>query len=1710
VVIEAIRGRNYMADIAVDDIVLSNQACGQGGTSSVTPAPGQNGTITCNFESQNLCGYSQDKADQFDWTWATGSSATQGTGPTGDHTQQSGAGHYMLMEASGHILFMKTRLISPISTSNTPICVNFYYYMYGQQIRQLNVYSKVNGQLGRPIWQKTGDQGTNWLVGQVTVNPAGQNFQVSFHSYIHSFTGHYLYIEASSPRRLNDKAVLTSQVFDGSSQPLCFQFWYSMVGTNIGSLNIYMLQGGVQTPMWHLVGNQRSQWSQGKFAVSSTQSFQLYDTNNFVLSNIDLFYTRYHMYGPNIGTMNLYVKNRPSLGNPIWSRSGTQGNSWTQGAVVLPTTGTYTVGSALGLPLFTMSGQQGNKWTMGAATIPTGTATQAYHVVFEGIVGNSYRGDIAIDDVSFSSGACGNPEGYYVYIETSGRRSGQKARLISPQVDISSTGSRCVTFWYHMYGQNVDRINMYAQYGLNLPSSPTWVKQGTQGNKWVQAQITVSATKPFNIVLEGVRGTSYKGDIGLDDVAITDGACAGSTTSTQCDFEQSSICGFTQVHGSQDQFDWTWDAQGTQSGGTGPQTDHTLGTARGNQGPTWKVDSVTVPASTKPFQVMFEGVVGGGYLGDLAIDDYSIQPGACGSTAISCNFDQNSLCTWTQVHDGNDQFDWQLHKGQTGSSQTGPTSDKSGNGGNSYGCDFTYDFCGWHQVHATAPWGGDQFDWTRFRGRTSSTGTGPSGDHTTGTLTSPAPSGAPNVNSPLSCDFESTSMCGYANEKNTDDFDWIRNAGSTSSAGTGPFADHSLGTKTGTYLFIEASRPRRNRDRAWLQSSVLPATGSTPQCLQFWYSMFGRNVGSLTVYISQNGSMPGYPMWALTGNKGVGWKSAQVALQSSIQYTVVFEGQVGSGILGDIALDDLSMTSGQCALTPANALPQGATTPAPTSTQPTTTIVATSSKPINAWFSMCVPQVVLEALRGVNYAGDIAVDDISLTNGLCSVWTKSRSQGNQWNKALVTLQASSISNNFQVAAHLRMAAVHGKTLRMITLTGGTELVQQQVATLDPQTITHSETLEFNGGSNQTIWSRDLNCNAVLLLIRIVGNFAAGNSSVACDFEDAQLCAYIQDKTEQFDWSRTSGSTGNQGTPNWIRAQVPLSQPNVVVVFEGIRGTSYKGDIAIDDVTVKAGSCGGTRGHYMFIESSSPRRPGDNAIFQSATLVGNGQPQCIQFYFNMYGQNIGTLRVWAQPLNGAAVKLWELTGNQGVQWSKGAVSFTQNAQYQILLEAVRGNGYRGDMAVDDISFSTQSCPLTPASANPSLSVVFEAVRGRGISSDIAIDDVKMQASCPPPGDCTFESGACGWANSKSDDDDWVLLRGNYTGSRTHPTGDHTFGLKQGTYLYIGDGSVYRPGAKADLLSPSMVPTSSSGVCFKFWSYTFEIYNKMLKAPQNLLHKKKIILVTNYQGSSSYNLVFEGVRGTSYRGDIGLDDITFTDGACTGSSVSGSLCTFEEATLCGIIQDKTDDFDWTRKSGPTSSSMTGPPNDHTLGTRQGSYMYIEASSPRTTGQKARFFSTPNPATNGACVSFFYHMYGRQMGTLNVYAKVGGALGAPILTTSGNHGNKWLQAQVTVSSASSWQVCTALYLPFFTSTLNVYLNTTTNSPQLLWSQSGNKGNNWLQGQFPLTRVSSLFTIYFEGIRGSSFTGDIAIDDISLINTPCGCELFYSILKN
>ena len=79
-----------------------------------------------------------------------------------------------------------------------------------------------------------------------------------------------------------------------------------------------------------------------------------------------------------------------------------------------------------------------------------------------------------------------------------------------------------------------------------------------------------------------------------------------------------------------------------------------------------------------------------------------------------------------------------------------------------------------------------------------------------------------------------------------------------------------------------------------------------------------------------------------------------------------------------------------------------------------------------------------------------------------------------------------------------------------------------------------------------------------------------------------------------------------------------------------------------------------------------------------------------------------------------------------------------------------------------------------------------------------------------------------------------------------------------------------------------------------------------------------------------------------------------------------------------------------------------------------MYIEASNPRSKGHKAWLKSGEHSATLGRCLSFWYHMYGSHIGTLNVLLYQNGSRSAPIWSLSKNQGGFWRPSRVTIKSS------------------------------------------------------------------------------------------------
>ena len=84
-----------------------------------------------------------------------------------------------------------------------------------------------------------------------------------------------------------------------------------------------------------------------------------------------------------------------------------------------------------------------------------------------------------------------------------------------------------------------------------------------------------------------------------------------------------------------------------------------------------------------------------------------------------------------------------------------------------------------------------------------------------------------------------------------------------------------------------------------------------------------------------------------------------------------------------------------------------------------------------------------------------------------------------------------------------------------------------------------------------------------------------------------------------------------------------------------------------------------------------------------------------------------------------------------------------------------------------------------------------------------------------------------------------------------------------------------------------------------------------------------------------------------------------------------------------------------------------------------MYTESSAPRKAGDTARLIGPSQKATTGKCLKFYYHMYGSNMGRLNIYMKRHNRLYSSIWSANGNQGNLWRPGQVTLNSNSDYQV-------------------------------------------------------------------------------------------
>lgn len=92
-----------------------------------------------------------------------------------------------------------------------------------------------------------------------------------------------------------------------------------------------------------------------------------------------------------------------------------------------------------------------------------------------------------------------------MYVEASGRRPGQTAKLESPVFTAITTGETCsVWFAYHMYGAAMGTLNVSVVETGSNTETVLWSLSGNQGNRWygrVAAIVPSSVTGNYKVSL---------------------------------------------------------------------------------------------------------------------------------------------------------------------------------------------------------------------------------------------------------------------------------------------------------------------------------------------------------------------------------------------------------------------------------------------------------------------------------------------------------------------------------------------------------------------------------------------------------------------------------------------------------------------------------------------------------------------------------------------------------------------------------------------------------------------------------------------------------------------------------------------------------------------------------------------------------------------------------------------------------------------------------------------------------------------------------------------------------------------------------------------------------------------------------------------------------------------------------------------------------
>ncbi|XP_037544103.1 enteropeptidase [Nematolebias whitei] len=124
----------------------------------------------------------------------------------------------------------------------------------------------------------------------------------------------------------------------------------------------------------------------------------------------------------------------------------------------------------------------------------------------------------------------GNSSGFYIVTPLSPGQWQRSFRIHSLPLTLPLQ-PMCLSFWYHMFGEDVHRLRVLLSSSLlltNVDDTVVFQKDGNYGDTWNYGQVTLNLSSEATVIFEAQKKGGMRNDIALDDIILTSDACGPS------------------------------------------------------------------------------------------------------------------------------------------------------------------------------------------------------------------------------------------------------------------------------------------------------------------------------------------------------------------------------------------------------------------------------------------------------------------------------------------------------------------------------------------------------------------------------------------------------------------------------------------------------------------------------------------------------------------------------------------------------------------------------------------------------------------------------------------------------------------------------------------------------------------------------------------------------------------------------------------------------------------------------------------------------------------------------------------------------------------------------------------------------------------------------------------------------------------------------